>query len=465
MTDPDRPTLSLGQPPGNLKNRTGPIPRLWLWVFLTLHVVLLGCLVMLVLRPVAQGGSAPAASGPADIEQLRESARQLEERSLYAQAARAWEVYLQSDPATPERAEILYRVGSLYIDAEQFDEAAAALVRSEVAAEDDTELEAKIGPKLVDCQRRLGRYGEVGRELSRQVEAGADAADRPKVLATLAGEELTEADLDRMIQRQVDRVLALQGGPGDVSARQAILRQFSSPEARQRMLQELLQTELFCRRARELKLDREEEFLDGRRHLEESLLAGRFMSSELEKIRPTEVDVQSYYKGNQERYQEPESIEVRSIELGEMEGTVPLLDKIKSPDGFRKLAAKRPSPGAPATAAERADAPPRTIDRGRLDPLLGDVEALFDLSEGEWTKDPHVHNDKEHLVLVEKKNPVRIPPLAEVRERVEADYVRVKQQELAEQLFRDLLARYDVRIMPPAEGSDEPTEPNQEEAP
>ena len=140
--------------------------------------------------------------------------------------------------------------------------------------------------------------------------------------------------------------------------------------------------------------------------------------------------------------------------MGEEDEAAPLLDKIQSPDAFRKLAAK----------PEGADAPPRTVRRGRPDPLLGDVEALFDLSEGEWTKEPHVHNDKRHLVLVEKKSPVRMPPLGEVRQTVETDYVRVKQQELTEQLFRDLLARYDVRIMPPAEGSDEPTEPNEDSA-
>lgn len=450
MTDSDHAALSLGPPPGNLKNRTGPIPGLWLWVFLVLQLTLLAGVVALVIRSAGQGDGTATLVRSVDAVQLRQSAQALEERSLYAQAARAWEGYLQADPATFERAEILYRVGSLYVDAEQFDKAAAALVRAEVAAE-DAELKAKIGPKLVDCLRRLGRYGEVGRELSRQVEVGAEEPGKSKVLATLAGEELTEADLDRMIQRQVDRVLAIQGGPGDESARQAILSQFSTPEARQRMLQELLQTELFCRRARELKLDREEDFLQGRRQLEESLLAGRFMSRELEKIRPTEVDLQSYFRGNQERYQEPESIEVRSIELGEEDDAAQLLDKITSADDFRKLAAE----------PQGEETPPRTVRRGHPDPLLGDVEALFDLSEGEWTKEPHVDNDKERLVLVEKKSPMRIPPLAEVRQRVEADYVRVKQQELTEQLFRDLLARYDVRIMPPEQAA----EANQEKGP
>ena len=38
-------------------------------------------------------------------------------------------------------------------------------------------LRAKVGAKIVECLRRLGNYGEVGRELSRQVEVGLDYSD------------------------------------------------------------------------------------------------------------------------------------------------------------------------------------------------------------------------------------------------------------------------------------------------
>jgi len=402
------------------------------------------------MRPAAPGRSPSQAPTSADPDDLKTTAIELEERSLEAQAARAWRAYLEAEPETSERAEILYRIGTLYMAAEQFDEAAAALVQSELAAGSEPGLKSKIGPKLVECLRRLGRYGEVGRELSRQVEAGADQVAKGNVLATLAGEPLTEADVDRMIERQVDRLLAVQGTPQDEAARQAVLRQFSNAQARRQMLQELLQTELFCRRARELKLDQEDEFLQARQHLEQSLLASRFLARQLEKIRPTDVDLQSYYKANQDRYREPESAEVRLIELGAEEDVAALLETIKSADDFRKLASERRSPDAPDGEAP----PPRAIQRGRVDPLLGDVEKLFELSEGQWTTEPHVNGDQKHLVLVEKKTPARVPPLSEVRRRVEADYSQIKRQELTEQLFRDLLTRYDVRIMPPG-GDDE----------
>ncbi len=457
MTGPDQPKLTLGQPPGQLKNKRSPVPKGWLWLLLLLQAVVIGCLIVLLTRPGGRAASAPGRPASAGAEQLRTAALELEERSLDAQAARAWQDYLDADPQTADRAEVLYRIGRLYMQADEFGEAAAALVRSELAAEGDRELAAKIGPRLVECLRRLGRYGEVGRELSRRVEAGADDTGKGNVLASLAGEELTDADLDRMIEARVDQMLAMQGA-ADEAARQAVLRQFSSPEARRQILQELLQTELFCRRARELKLDQEETFLQARQQMEQDLLASRFLSRQLERIRPTDVDLESYYTANRDRYKEPEAAEVRLITLGPEEDPAGLLAAITSADDFRKLAAERPSPGTSAGQSP----PPRRLVRGRYDPLLGDVEAIFELSEGQWTKEPQKAGDQKHLALVEKKTPARTPPLAEVKGRVRADYMTVKQQELTEQLFRDLLTRYDVRIMPPGDEEQESTDEDEE---
>ncbi len=459
MSEPDRPNLTLGQPPGNLK-RMGQIPRTWLWLILLLHVAALLCLLALLLRPAAPGASAATGSlASANAEELKAVALELEDRSLDAQAARAWAAYLAAAPEAAQRAEILYRIGKLHMQAEEFGEAAAALVRSELAAGDDPKLKSKIGPKLVECLRRQGLYGEVGRELSRRVEEGADEQAHAKVLATLAGEALTEADLDRLIERRVDRMLALQGASADQASRQAILRQLASPAMRRQLLQELLQTQLFCRRARELKLDREEEFLQAREFLVQDLLAGRFLSRELERIQPTDVDLQSYYQANEGRYEEPESIQAVWMLLGEGEDAAGVLEGIESAEDFRKLAGQR----RPAdTPAEQTPATRRLV-RGRSDPTLGETDALFELSEGQWTKTPHVHNDREFLVLVEKKTPARTPPFSEVRPRVHADYLTRKQREWSEKLFRDLMARYELRIMP-AEESTELEEESQPQA-
>jgi hypothetical protein len=257
-------------------------------------------------------------------------------------------------PDAPDRAEILYRIGKLRIEAQQYGEAAAALVHAEEAAGGNKELTGKIGPLVVQCLSRLGRYGEVGRELARRVELGAaaDGRGKAKVLATISGQAFTEADLDRLAERRVDNMLAMEGAAGDAERRQAILQQFSTPEARRRLLQELLQVELFCRRARELKLDREDDFRQTCDQAEQTLLAERFLVKELGKIQPTAVDLESFYKASLPQYADKKS--------------------------------------------------------------------------------------------------GRTPPLKEIAAQVRADYVARKQQELQVQLSRDLMTRYEVRILPPA---------------
>jgi len=260
---------------------------------------------------------------------------------------------LLAAPDAPDRAEILYRIGKLRIAAQQYGAAAAALVEAEEAAGGNKDLTTKIGPLVVQCLSRLGRYGEVGRELARRVEVGAaaDAHGKAKVLATITGQSLTDADLDRLAERRVDNMLALEGAAGDAERRQAILQQLSTPAARRQLLQELLQIELFCRRGRELKLDQEEGFRQACDETEQTLLAQRFLAKELHEIQPTAVDIESYYQANLPQYAEKKS--------------------------------------------------------------------------------------------------GRTPPLKEIAAQVRADYVARKQQEAGERLSRDLMIRYDVRIVPP----------------
>jgi tetratricopeptide (TPR) repeat protein len=451
----DRPQLSLGQPPEALQKKLSNVPRGWLLLIVFLHLMALGCLAALLLREGASGARSVAASPPAgSAEELKAAATALEDKSLDAEAARAWEAYVAADPQCAGRAEVLYRVGKLYMQAEQFGPAAAAFVRAEQAAHGDQELTKKIGPRIVECLSRLGRYGEVGRELSRRVEVGGKDSTgekgNKKVLATLTGQDLTEADLDRMIERRVDHMIAMQGG-ADPQQREAVLQQMSAPAVRRQLLEELLKSELFCRRARELGLDRDEGFQQARDQLVQGLLAERFLGRELEKIRPTEVDLDSFFKANQARYETPESLQVLAVRLAEKEEPAGILEKIKTADDFRKLAAEHKPSGPDAKPSGRQ------VLRGQQDPELGDVEKLFGLAEGQWTREAHVSGKERFLVLVEKKAPRQTPRLQDVLQRVRADYVGRKQQELAERMFADLMQRYDVHILPEAAAGEKPS--------
>ena len=465
MTDQERPNLSLGEPPDGLKHSLGSSAGHWPMVILLLQLAVLGCVAVLLMRPATT--SAPSgAHGAVSPDLLRGTAMGLEERGLDEEAARAWLDYLdaegRADAEIDESAQIIYRAGKLFMQAQRFDKAAATLVRAELAAEGDKDLKALIGPKLVECLRRLGRYGEVGRELARQVKAGGEETGRGKVLATMAGETITEADLDRLVERRIDNMLEMQGAAHDATAREAILRQFSNPQVRQQLLQEILQSEVFCRRAREVGLDQREEYIKARDQLVESFLASRFLAQQLKTIRPTDVDLESYYQAHRKQYEEPELIEVLSLLIASEEDPAALLARIESADDFRKLAAQRHDPkGQPEGQAETETEtlpPAQRLVRGRTDPVLGDPGPLFELAQGEWTKTPHAIGDDKYLVLVDKKIPARTPAFEEVRARLEADYTARKRQELSQGLLDDLMNRYDVRIVPPTEPEEKPAE-------
>jgi len=53
------------------------------------------------------------------------------------------------------------------------------------------------------------------------------------------------------------------------------------------------------------------------------------------------VDVESYYKANVSRYEEPQAMEVAVIQIPQGEDAAATLGKIKSADDFTKLASQR----------------------------------------------------------------------------------------------------------------------------
>lgn len=452
--DPESPKLTLGDPPRRLASIVGGIPRGWLWSVFGLQLLLVVLLLDSRLRPSDPAQStSPTADSAAE---LKAAAMALEERSLYAEAARTWATYLRAHPADPDRPQILFRAGKLAVQAENFSQAVTLLIQAEQAAGSDAELKSKTGPLVVECLRRLGHYGEVGRELSRRVEPGADRSKTRQVLATIAGEEFTQADLDRLIERRVDQMLSVSGGQADAARRNAMLKQLSGPEMRRRMLDEFLQTELFSRRARELKLDRDEDYAEARRLLVENLLSSRFLARELDKIQPTDVDVEAYYRSQQKRYEQPGSMSLVLIEADGPQQANSLLSKVSSADTFRAQAVA----SLPAVKSE-VELPRHKIERGRRDPRLGDTDPLFELAQGEWTQEAHAGPDgKLFLVLCEARTAARTAPLAEIRNQVEADYRTRKRQELSQKLFRDLMVRYKVKIEPPAAAGSEQAKPS-----
>ncbi|MCS7304373.1 MAG: peptidylprolyl isomerase [Thermoguttaceae bacterium] len=375
-----------------------------------------------------------------DPEKMKLAAKELEERGLAAAAAAAWQAYLDAQPQAPDRWEVLLRIGNLYLRAQQPTQAAQAfaLLRQEVP---DEQLKQQVEAGLVACERLSGLYGPIEKWLAQRRLQPQSIAAQGQVVAIVGDEKLTEADLDMLLRSRLDQLLAAQGLSADKAQREAQLRQWNSPGMRARLLRLLLQNDLFLRRAREMKLHEDPEFVAQREETLEMLLLERFLERELVDTAPTQADVEAYYRSHLAQFQQPEMLQVVLMQLPDAKTAAETGAKIQSAEEFVRIAASlKGANGQPAAGL-------RQIVRNRPDPILGDPEPLFQLQEGQWTNRPLEVRGNYYLVLVDKKIPARTLSLAEVRPVILDTLRQQRRQEALDRLFEQLSHRYGVKIL------------------
>ncbi len=427
------PSPSLQAGPSGSKDAAGAPFRLLVLLNLAVLVCLIGLLARSLLAPATV---APAA----DVEALKAAAADLEERGLYASAAATWQRFLDAAPDSPDRAELLLHLGDLRVRAEQYDRAAEAFALTRLAAPGDKELSEKAAAGLAACEDLSGHHGEVARLLAARRLKPPRKSDSPAVLS-VGDEKLTEADLERLMAQQVERTLAAEGALGDNARRQAALRQLDNPVVRARFLRMVVQNDLFLRRARELKLDQDEEFARAREQAIDGLLLQRLLGQEIRVAPPTPADLEAYYKSHEADFRQPDSIHVIAVRVADDKAAADFLAKVKTAEDFRKAAdALRQSEGEQAAFG-------RQIFLGRTDQVFGKAESLFAMAEDQWTTQPVAAGQNRYLVLIDKKSPARTATLPEVRQFVQQTVLQQRQQEAVDKLFHDLADRYRVQML------------------
>lgn len=384
----------------------------------------------------------PATAQPTkDPNLLKTAAKDLESRGLAGAAAAAWQAYLDAQPEAQDRLEALLRIGNLHLRAEQYAQAAQAfaLLRQEAP---DEEIKKQAESALAACERLSGLYGPIEKWVVQRRLQSTGKPTEGQVVALIGEEKLTEADLDLLLRNRLDQLLAAQGLSGDAQRRDAELRQWNNPLMRARLLRALVQNDLFLRRAREMKLHEDPEFLAMREETLETLLLRRFIEREIaDAPPPTPADIETYYRTHQAEFQQPEMLHVILMRFSDQKTAVETAAKIQSPEQFVQTAASlKDADGQPAAGL-------RQLFRNRPDPLLGNTEPLFQLQEGQWTQKPIEVRGNYYLVFVDKKVPARTAALGEVQRIIEQTLLERRRQEALDRLFDQLAQRYGVKIL------------------
>jgi len=447
-----------------LPERKRPASAVTKWIVVLLLCVLAVGVANIAVTILGRNGKAPVpANGTLSKTAQQDLALKLEKQGLEVQAAAAWQEYLDIPGlGDAERAKVWYRIGKIYQEMGDPAQALDSFYRSESFRKDD-EIASEIGRRTEECLEQLGKYAALRYELAERVSAddsGATAGE--KVVAEIGAQKITQADLDRRIETEVDRQLeqfaAFMPDEQRNAQKERMLKQLTSAEGRMHMLNQLVAEEILYRRARESKLTDDAAVRDLLQDMERKLLAQKVVEQELgSKINITPSDVDTYYQAHQAEYVQPERAHISHILVETEDEVSKVLERLNAGEAFDTLAQELSQDTATKEAGGAVevwitkDAPIAALP-GAKDA----ADLIFSTEAGTVIQQPIASDKGFHVVLVREREAERQRSIEEVRQQVYQALRSQKEGEVQEKLLNELRDTYDVVIHQSALVKDEP---------
>lgn len=382
----------------------------------------------------------------------KQLALKLEKQGLHMTAVQAWRDYLDAATvAADESAKVWYRIGQLYEDADRFEQALDSYYRSESFAQVD-ELSPEIARRIERCLESLGKFAALRYELAERVGV-SESSDTlgETVVAEIGARKISKAELDSIIESQVERQLSQFASylPDEERSKQkeTMLQQFSTTEQRMLFLNQFILQEILSRKAREMKLTDDPDVRAILEDQERAILASRVIETEYtDQIKITAGDVQTYYEAHKASYMRPEQARIGHILLADAAAASAALARAKDED-FEKLAAELSSDDATREKGGEIDG---WITKGGPIPGIGasqDAQRIIFATDagqigGEVVKTENGH----HIIKVLERRPETRKPFEEVRQQVYQTLRSQKERDVQERLLTELRERYDVVV-------------------
>ena len=240
-----------------------------------------------------------------------------------------------------------------------------------------------------------------------------------EILAVVAGETITAADLDTYLQ--------------GVPEQQQMLAQ--NPAYRERFLENLIAIHLFAKKAEEDKVEETEEFKKAFANARRDILAQFAMASVLKDITITEEDCQRFYDANQSRFQKGETVSAKHILVETEEKCAEILAAINAGEKTFEDAAREfstcPSGQRGGDLGE--------FGKGQMVPEF--EKAAFAAEIGQVVG-PVKTQFGFHLIKVEAKNEAETVGFEEVKEQIRGHLLQNKQNRVYTNTVEALKEKY-----------------------
>lgn len=240
-----------------------------------------------------------------------------------------------------------------------------------------------------------------------------------KVLAVVAGEEITEADLNDFLRNVPQE-------------QQAYL---SNPQFRQQYLEQLIALRMFSKLGEEEKLDETEEFKVILESAKKDILAQLTIAETLKGIHVTDEEAEDYYKSNKSQFSKGETVKAKHILTEEEEKCSEILASIENGEKTFEEAAKEfstcPSGQRGGDLGE--------FGKGQMVPEF--EKAAFGAEIGKIVG-PVKTSFGYHLIKVESKNGASETPYEQVKDSIKARMLQQKQNDAYNAKVRALKEKY-----------------------
>ncbi|MFH0924898.1 MAG: hypothetical protein V1872_04585 [bacterium] len=231
-------------------------------------------------------------------EMERELASKLRSVGLNEESARHYEAYLsESDPLPKERSKLAFSIGSIYMDAKDYEQAIRWFYQVEIA-DPQTDLKSEVNSKIINCLEHLGRYHAA--EYALNARTSLDSNDKKKeegkggkVIAKIGNDEITMSEVDRQLEEMPPW----------------IKNEYKNKEKKKEFIEQYVVSELLYRKGLKKGYDKDKEVRSQVDQIVKQLIANKVKEEEIkEKVKIEEDDVKNYFQANQDKYKEKEKV-------------------------------------------------------------------------------------------------------------------------------------------------------------
>ena len=239
-----------------------------------------------------------------------------------------------------------------------------------------------------------------------------------EILATVAGQEITSADLEAFIQ--------------SMPKEQQMYA--SNPQFRQQVLDQLINARLFAKYAEDMKMDETEEFKTILKNAKKDILASMAIGETVKAVEVTEDEMKSFYEENSNYFEQGATVSAKHILVKEEAKCQEVLEEIVAGKAFEVAAQEYSTCPSGQKGGDLGE-----FGKGQM--VKEFEEAAFNAEIGQVVG-PVATQFGYHLIKVEAKNEATVTPYEEVKEQIRRNLLQQKQNKAYGDKVAELKAKY-----------------------